>query len=82
MFPQTAISYVKDLNCHIGTTICFWLGLGVPGGSFSCPVRLPSPDGAKDPEKRLEDRFGPRETRADADQRYVANSEKGHGGIM
>ena len=23
MFPQTTISYVKDFNCHIGTTICF-----------------------------------------------------------
>ena len=30
MFPQTAISYVKDFNCHIGTTICFWL-FGFPG---------------------------------------------------
>ena len=23
MFSQTTISYVKDFNCHIGTTICF-----------------------------------------------------------
>ena len=23
--PQTAISYVKDFNCHIGTAIGFWL---------------------------------------------------------
>ena len=33
MFPQTAmknISYVKEFNCHIGTTICFWL-FGFPG---------------------------------------------------
>ena len=30
MFPQTAISYVKDFNCHIGTTVCFWL-FGFPG---------------------------------------------------
>ena len=33
MFPQTAISYVKDHICHIGTTISFWL-FGVPGGSY------------------------------------------------
>ena len=32
MFPQTTISYVKDFNCHIGTTICFWL-FGVPGSA-------------------------------------------------
>ena len=33
MFPQTAISYVKDFNCHIGTTIRFWL-FGVPGAKI------------------------------------------------
>ena len=26
----TTISNVKDFNCHIGTSICFWL-FGVPG---------------------------------------------------
>ena len=24
------VSYVKDFNCHIGTSICFWL-FGFPG---------------------------------------------------
>ena len=32
MFPQTTSSYLKDFNCHIGTTICFWL-FGFPGRS-------------------------------------------------
>ena len=27
---QKEISIVKDFNCHIGTTICFWF-FGVPG---------------------------------------------------
>lgn len=27
MFPQAPSSYVKDLKCHVETTICFWLGL-------------------------------------------------------
>ena len=39
MFPQTAISYVKDFNCHIGTTICFWL-FGFPGVASTYKFRL------------------------------------------
>lgn len=30
VFPQTAVSYVKDFSCHIGTTSCFRL-FGFPG---------------------------------------------------
>ena len=41
MFPQTTISYVKDFNCHIGTTICFWL-FGVPG-SLIYPLVFQTP---------------------------------------
>ena len=29
----------KDLSCHIGTTICFWLGLGFERRVAAC-VRL------------------------------------------
>ena len=30
-FPKQPFPmYIKDFNCHIGTTICFWL-FGVPG---------------------------------------------------
>ena len=55
MFTQTTISYLKDFNCHIGTTICFWLGLGFQVGSFfwqshptSVPVRPEHRRGAWD----------------------------------